>query len=411
LTNLSNIALHKPATQSSISKWSFAQNVETDAGIATNGDTASAVFFHTDHEAAPWWQVDLGDCFAVTQVRLFNRRDFSGRLGRFTALVSQTGAPGSWVTMCRKDDNAVFGLGNDIPFVLTTEHPFLARFVRIRKDEPGFLHFRECELLGFLPDADAKVSLRELMEATTRRVADAEREHAAGRTGYTTHIDNRAIFVDTQNYSATMVGELSSGAYEASERRIVRAVLRPTDRVLEIGTAVGVVTMALAEIVGPANVITYDANPAMVGDARRNFAANHMGEIRAEVGVVRNRRSWSVGETEVDFFVSRNFWASRLAAAPDSSDIASVIKVPLVCLEEKIAAHRANVLVCDIEGGEADLLDGADLASIRLIVLEIHYWAVGRPRIDAMIRFLVSTGFNIDFTNSGGAMVVLDREK
>jgi tRNA A58 N-methylase Trm61 len=65
--------------------------------------------------------------------------------------------------------------------------------------------------------------------------------------------------------------------------------IRPTDRVLEIGTAAGAITMAVAAIVAPANVITYDANPAMVADARRNFTANYMDDVHAEIGMRRNR--------------------------------------------------------------------------------------------------------------------------
>ncbi len=80
--------------------------------------------------------------------------------------------------------------------------------------------------------------------------------------------------------------------------------------------------------------------------------------------------------------------------------------------EDKIAERRANVLVCDIEGGEADLLTGADLSGIRLIVMETHYWACGRPDIDSMVRFLVHDGFNsyVYFDYTGDHVVVLDRD-
>ncbi len=413
LTEIKNVALGKPATQSSISKWSSANNVESDARVATNGDTVSEKFFHTNSELAPWWQVDLGGYFVIEEIRIFNRRELSERLLHFTVLVSLTGEPGSWLPLCRKDDPAEFGRGNDIPLVLTPDDRSLARFVRVRKDGAGFLHFRECEVLGYAPDADELASLHGQMEKATQRQteqqAEIEQELAAGRSGDIVRLDGLIIFVDTVKYSPTLIRALTGGGYEGPERGILFDIVRPTDRVLEIGTAVGVVTMSLASIVGPANVMTYDANPAMVVDARRNFVANRMGEISAELGVMRNRGRWSPGERETDFFISRDFWASRLDAGLDSTDITRTVKVPLVCLERKIAEHRANVLVCDIEGGESDLLDGADLAPIRLIMLEIHYWAVGRRRIDDMIRFLISSGFDIDFTHTSHNIVVLDR--
>jgi len=41
-------------------------------------------------------------------------------------------------------------------------------------------------------------------------------------------------------------------------------------------------------------------------------------------------------------------------------------RVPVFCLEDEIEAHRANVLICDIEGGEVDLRMQSDLAGIHL---------------------------------------------
>jgi FkbM family methyltransferase len=275
------------------------------------------------------------------------------------------------------------------------------------------LHFRECEVLGYAPAADELAALCEQMETARQRLAaeqDANQlELVADRTGHIVRIGSVAVFVDTENYSPTMIAALTSGDYEAPERKLIPALVRPNDRVLEIGTAVGVVTMTAAAVVGPANIVTYDANPAIAADARRNFAANGLGGIAGGVGVMCNRRRWSPNRTEVDFFIARDFWASRLAARPDSPDIVSVVKVPLMCLEDKIAEHNANVLVCDIEGGEADLLEGAELGSIRLILLEIHYGLAGRQRIDDMVRFLVTRGFNVDFDHSGKAIVVLAR--
>jgi FkbM family methyltransferase len=187
------------------------------------------------------------------------------------------------------------------------------------------------------------------------------------------------------------------------------ALLRPGDRVLEVGTAIGVVSMAAAAIVGPEAVATYDANPAIVADAKRNFKANGLGRISANVGILRNRAAWSSSETELDFHISRDFWASRLDPGPTTEDIVQIVKVPLVPLEDAIARHRANVLICDIEGGEVDLLTGADLSSIRAILMETHYWSAGRRQIDEMVRYLVGAGFDINLDLVGDHVMVLDR--
>src|SRR6185369_12942796 len=65
-----NVAAGKPATQSS---------TFTSAALAvdgnTNGDFAAGSVTHTHSDPAPWWEVDLGAQYAVSQVKLFNRTD------------------------------------------------------------------------------------------------------------------------------------------------------------------------------------------------------------------------------------------------------------------------------------------------------------------------------------------------
>lgn len=210
-----NIALGKSATQSSVSQWSSAQTVEEDAGVATNGDTVSPQFFHTEHEEEPWWQVDLGEIFVIEELRIFNRRDFADRLRRFTVLVSQTGGSDSWLPIYRKADGVVFGQVDNLPLVITPEIRSIARFVRIRLDEPGVLHFRECEVSGYVPGSAELTMLRDQMEQVGRRLIDEQaaisRKLADGRSGRITKIDSFSVFVDTDNYSPMIVRALAAG--------------------------------------------------------------------------------------------------------------------------------------------------------------------------------------------------------
>ena len=406
------ISVGKPAQQSSVSIWSSSQNSAIDAGLAVNGQAGTSRFFHTDIEDEAWWQVDLGAEFAVTEVRIFNRMDAAGRLGWFSVLISLSGAPNTWVPVQINRDLA-FNVGNVSPVAVRPAHAMLGRFVRIQKSEPGFLHLCQCEVLGYVPDAaeHARLLADEILlrdEFSGYQLAIDRLRH--GREGYIVFIGKHRVFVDTGAYSKLLVDVLSSGGYEARERQLIAAAMRPSDRVLEVGTAIGAVTMTAASIVTPAQIVTFDANPAMIADAKRNFAANHMAGIDASVGVMRNRCNWVDGETEIDFFVSRDFWASSLFVSGFNTDIIAKVSVPLRCLEDEIQRHGANVLVCDIEGGEAALLLDADLANIRMIILETHYPAVGREKIDSMVRYLIAQGFNINLDYSAGHILLLDRE-
>ena len=229
------------------------------------------------------------------------------------------------------------------------------------------------------------------------------------RRGHFIHIEGNGIFIDIDRYSSLLVEHLTDDVYESRERMLVRNLLRPDDRVLDIGTAVGAVAMAAARIVGAANVMTYEANPEIAADARRNFSHNGLAAIHSYVGVLENRACFKASSVTRDFFISRDFWASRLFVGADGTDIIGTIRVPTLCLENQIAEHRATVIICDIEGGEVDLLTGAGLAGIRLLIIELHHWAVGQEAADVMIRFLVTHGFNVDLYYSGGGMAVLRR--
>jgi hypothetical protein len=70
---------------------------------------------------------------------------------------------------------------------------------------------------------------------------------------------------------------------------------------------------------------------------------------------------------------------------------------------------RADVLICDIEGGETDLLTHADLTGVRLIIVETHTWAVGAERTSAMMRKLILDGFSLDVDVSGQGVLALRR--
>jgi FkbM family methyltransferase len=392
-----NIALHRPATQSSTSPWSTDQNVETDARVANNGDLLSSRWFHTAHEVRPWWQVDLGSLFLVKRVVIHNRPDFRERLSDFTLLRSHDGK--DWIEFCKNKDRVSF---ETLSMEITGD--CLARFVRVRLNGAGVLHFRECEIFG----EPARPEEEDRLLAQDAEVLRARTALPEGRNGHLSQVGDFDVFVDVDNYAGTIRRALDSGDYEGRERRLALEFLRPDDRVIEAGTAVGVVAMTAASIVGASNVITFDANPEIIVDARDNFRRNGLQDIKSNLGILACRQNFTEN-SEIDFYIAKEFWESRLGARADAPDIIKVVRIPVFCLEHEIASHNANVLICDIEGGEVELLAHADLSGIRLIIMETHYWAAGEAATDAMIRNLILQGFSFHLAASGGQISVLRR--
>ncbi len=398
-----NLALNRLALQSSTSPWSSSPVPEEDAKGANDGHASGEMGFHTAAEPGPWWQVDLGDDFLVRKVVLYNRQHCAHRLRHFSLLKSLDGI--EWKVFFRKIDGAVFGAADALPYVAHIPSDQLARFVRVRLDGYDCLHFSECQVFGERPDAATRerVMKEEALDERARRAIPE------GRNGHLTEIGGFTVFVDTSNYAADIIHALDHGYYEGQERHLVTELVRPGDRIIEAGTAIGVVSMVASVIVGTDNVLTFDANPDIVADARHNFRRNGLGGIRSRVGVLTSRSSMASPDETVSFYIDQAYWASRLDASPNTPGIIKTVQIPAFCLEDQIRSHSASVLICDIEGGEVALLAPADLSGIRIIIMETHYWAAGEAATDAMIRKLVMDGFNIHLGYSRDQVLVLRR--
>ncbi len=191
------------------------------------------------------------------------------------------------------------------------------------------------------------------------------------------------------------------GWYERDEVNAARAIIDKSDRVLELGSGLGVVACAISSIVGAANMVGFEPNGSVAARARRNLALNGF-EPRIEELICRPA---AAGGTSSDFYIADIFWASSRDAGKGKR-----ISVPVTSLEDEIAAHRANVLVMDIEGGEIEILERADLSPIRAIIFESHEKMVGRRTTNNAIAAALARGFLINFQLTTAGIVVLVRD-
>lgn len=197
------------------------------------------------------------------------------------------------------------------------------------------------------------------------------------------------------------------GAYEARELRLAKQLLRPGQRVMELGTCTGFVAMHVARVVGAGNLVCYEANPDNVRIAERHFAANGL-DVTVHHAVLAPRRL--IGpETPptVPFYLSRSLVSSALT--PEGMRRFDTVEVARRCLEEEIARHRAQVLVIDIEGAEVELLSEGDLTGIEAIIMETHYRKAGVRATNVMIAKLIAQGFRLDLRASASEVVHLFR--
>lgn len=176
---------------------------------------------------------------------------------------------------------------------------------------------------------------------------------------------------------------LIRGDYELPERRAVSALLRKDDRVLEIGSCVGLVALTAAKIVGAENVRTFEPNPDAAKVARQNFALNALPVelVNAAVGV---------DDGALDLRISPDSW---LGASGRRQFEGRTVTTPMHAIGKAVTAFQPSVLVIDVEGMEAELLPACPLAGIRALVLEVHPDVIGTDGIGLLAQHLRNSGF------------------
>ena len=139
-----NVALARPAWQSSVGQWSRHLNCRLDAEGGNDGNDAVDYGFHTDSEPDNHWTVDLQQRHVLTEVRIYNRTVFASRLNGFRLLVSLDGR--AWQTAYESPMETGFeGTGSE-PIRIALSTP--AEFLRVQSRQDGFFHFRELEAYG-----------------------------------------------------------------------------------------------------------------------------------------------------------------------------------------------------------------------------------------------------------------------
>ncbi|NNK78874.1 MAG: FkbM family methyltransferase [Litoreibacter sp.] len=204
--------------------------------------------------------------------------------------------------------------------------------------------------------------------------------------------------------SDRLAGKLRSGNYEMNDARAVRSRLQPGDRVLELGTGLGYVGALCAEVVGPDRVTCVEAHPDMVEVARNNLARNGFSATQVIHGALTPE---SDSDPQVAFRMGPAFWSSALARPQD--DPADIVEVPALKLGALLEVHKPNMLIVDIEGGEAFLFEDPLPARLHTVVVELHPGRYPPTVIKQVFDFMSANGLTYDPDGSRGGVVTFQR--
>lgn len=181
-----------------------------------------------------------------------------------------------------------------------------------------------------------------------------------------------------------MVHALARGDYENPERRAVKAILRPGDRVLDIGACMGVVSLTAARIVGAENVVAVEPNPEAAKVAKENFERNGL-PVRIE------RRAVGVSPGKIELGIGPGSWLG--ASAIRGYEGGYSVPVEVAPIAELVGEVRPTVLIMDAEGFEGEILPACPLEGLRAVVVEFHEAPLGAEGVAALRRHLSRAGF------------------
>ena len=182
------------------------------------------------------------------------------------------------------------------------------------------------------------------------------------------------------------------GGYERSEMMIITSVVKPGDRVLELGGGVGFLACYLQSNISNVQVCTVEANPDLIPLVERNLRLN---SCKAEV----IQALAATHDGEASFNVSENFWSSSVMDIPSQY---TTQKVRAIDTNGVIMRFKPNKMIIDIEGGEVDLVPTLDLAYIDALIIEVHQRYTGMKGVSAVFKALLDKGFTVDLECSRG---------
>lgn len=201
------------------------------------------------------------------------------------------------------------------------------------------------------------------------------------------HLDGCRFNLDNPLFDTIVKSSFLQGTYEKDERKIIRRFLNPSLPVIELGASIGVVSCVTNKILkNSKDHVVVEANSNLIPILQKNRDLNN-----CSFKIINKASGY--GATEVTFYVNEKFLSGSMQRATTKS-----ISIPTITLAEIFKDYNfkyAN-LICDIEGGELDLITHEkELLAERVfqIILEVHPSVLGEEKVNYLRQELESVGF------------------
>lgn len=167
---------------------------------------------------------------------------------------------------------------------------------------------------------------------------------------------------ETSGVQASMIHQIETGGYEPATWAAIRAIVRPGDRVVDVGAHVGVLSCLMAALVGPAgSVYAFEPHPGNFARLAVNVALNGFSQVSAYQVACGARMGESALFENFDndgghALYDPRAWDcnTKTRLMPTAAHL--VTTYPL----DAIVHEPARLIKIDTEGAELEVLRGAE---------------------------------------------------
>jgi FkbM family methyltransferase len=191
---------------------------------------------------------------------------------------------------------------------------------------------------------------------------------------------------------------LKRGVYERKESEAALRVVREGDVVVELGGGIGYMSTLVATKRKIKSVHVFEPNANLIPYMKSVYAANGVTNAHVTNAILGPRRG------KVDFYVREPIIGSSLDVLEGEVDPPSVI-VDVLDAKTTFKDIGANVLICDIEGAEVDLIPSIDLTGLRAAIIETHPQWIGPEGIQKVFRAFMDAGLTYYHRGSEGKVI------
>lgn len=220
------------------------------------------------------------------------------------------------------------------------------------------------------------------------------------------HYEGLSVPITRSGVNKKILMQLARHDYEVPEIRGLRKAVRKGDRVLELGTGLGIITALVAQAAGASGtILSFEANPDLIPDTRDFLESHGIANVEIRHAVVVPK---AASDEKRAFLLAESFPTSSLLGAAEAGS-EKTISVPVQKLDAVMEELKPDVLICDIEGAEAELIPELDASGLRAAVIELHPDRLTAEQLDAIDSALQRHGLRQDPEPLGGTVVLYTR--